>query len=355
VPARSLALACVLALAPAAVAQAATTSFGADLNQAADNAGTCSMLGQTSCTFYSGAPGPSFYVPASGTVTAVRVKTGAGTQGPMQILVMRSLLQNKFGDPGHPYFACCFVEQYGPTFTPEPNTVTTVPTSLPVVADPPPPPTDFLTNARGDFLALSVLAPDVPFPAHYDGSSVFSGFAPAPSPQTVPAPGSNPLFPVSNGIGYQILMNADLDTGSADTGGGGGGGGTPTTPPPTTAPAVQTPPANAPATPAAPLQIAGAGQLLGTTASIPVTCVLTTACEGTLTLTAPTGGAKAAAAKVYGKSKYKIAAGATKKVKVKLNAAGKRKLKKRGALTVVATTKLANKTLKQTVKLRRRR
>jgi hypothetical protein len=340
------------ALAPGA-ARAASTSFGADHNQAADNTGTCSMLGQTSCTFYSGAPGPSFYVPASGTVTAVRVKTGSGTQGPMQILVMRSLLQNKFLDPGHPYYACCFVEAYGPTFTPDPNTVTTVTTSLPVVADPPPPPTDFITNARGDFLALSVVAGDVPVPAHYDGSSLFSGFAPAPTPQTVPAPSSNALFPVSNGFGYQILMNADLDTGSSGTP-------TPTptpTPAPTPAPAptTQTPPANTPATAGAPLQISTAGRLLGTAASIPLTCVLTTACEGTLTLTAPTSGAKAAAAKVYGKAKYKIAAGAKKNVKVKLGAAGKRKLKKRGTLTVIATTKLAGKTVSQTVKLRRKK
>ena len=349
--ARLLALACALCLAPAA-ADAATTSFGADLSLPADNTGTCSGLGQTSCTFYSGAPGPSSYTPASGTITAVRVKTGSGTQGPMQILIMRSLLQNRLGDPGHPYYACCYVEAYGPTFTPQPNTITTVPTSLPVVADPPPPPTDFITNARGDFLALSVLAPDVAFPAHYDGSSLFSGFAPAPTSETVPAPSSNPLFPVSNGFGYQILMNADLDPGSTGGGGGGGGGGGTTTPPPAENP----PPAtNTPAATAPPLQIATGGQLIGTAASIPLTCVLTTACEGTLTLTAPPAGARAAATKTYGKAKYKIAAGAKKSIKVKLNKAAKRKLKKRGTLTVLATTELGGQTVSSTVKLRRKR
>lgn len=52
--------------------------------------------------FFSGAAGPTFYAPASGTVTAVRVK-GGSAGGPVQVLVMRSLYRNKAGDPGHPY------------------------------------------------------------------------------------------------------------------------------------------------------------------------------------------------------------------------------------------------------------
>src|SRR2546429_9941708 len=151
-------------------ASAGAVTFGADLNAPANNTASC----PNTCTVFSGVPDPTFYAPASGTITTVRVKTGNFAQGPMQIVVMASLYQNNLGDPGHPYFACCFVERYGPTFTANPNGITQVPTSLPMVEQPTPAADDFTTNARGDFLALSVLAPNVPIPANADGGSFFS-------------------------------------------------------------------------------------------------------------------------------------------------------------------------------------
>src|ERR1051326_782036 len=274
----------VLALVAGLTRVAGAVTFGADLTAPANNTGTCALLSSPSCAFFAGAPGPAFYAPLSGTVTAVRVKTGDFAQGPMQILVMRSLFQNS-GDPGHPYFACCFVERYGPIFTPAPNAVTTVATALPVIEDPVPPPEDLATNARGDFLALSVLTPDVPIPATFDNASVYSGFAPAPDPQTTPAPSLNPIFAVVNGVGYHILMNADLAVG------GGGPGDLPVT-------------------------IATGGQLLGTTAAIPLTCALTTACKGLLRLigagtpqvvVAVVPRTTAVRAKRYGRARFKIA------------------------------------------------
>ena len=171
-------------------AWAATTTFGADLGVPADNTATCATAnwfpagGQPSCTFYSSAPGPSFYAPASGTVTTVRVRTGPQT-GPMQVVVLYSLYQNNLGDPGHPYFACCFVAQYGPVFTPAANAVTPVTTSLSMVEQPTPPPSDGQTNAEGDFLAISVLNANTPIPATSDNNSFFTGFAPRRPP---PAP-----------------------------------------------------------------------------------------------------------------------------------------------------------------------
>ena len=60
-------------------------------------------------------------------MSAVRVKTGNAPQGPMQVVVLRSFYQNNLQDPGHPNFFCCFLQEYGPTFTPAPNAVTTVP------------------------------------------------------------------------------------------------------------------------------------------------------------------------------------------------------------------------------------
>src|SRR5262249_42794747 len=130
--------------------------------------------------------------------------------------VMRSLYQNKAGDPGHPYFACCFVELYGPTFTPQANTVTTVATNLPMTEEPTPGPEDFTTNAAGDFLALSVLAPDVPIPVFVNNADTDSGFYPAPTEATFPAPSANPLFPSTDLAGTgsgEVLLGADLDTG----------------------------------------------------------------------------------------------------------------------------------------------
>jgi hypothetical protein len=314
----TLALVLAIALQPAAVR---AITFGSDLTGAADNTGTCSLLLSPSCLFYSGAPGPSFYAPVTGTVSRVRVKTGNVEQGPMQIVVMRSLFQNS-PTPGRPYFACCFVQQYGPIFTPPPNTVTEVQASLPMVVDPVPPPEDLVTNARGDFLALAVLDPNVPIPATFDGASVFSGYAPAPTPQTTPAPSPNPLVASANGAGYHILMQADLDP-------GGGGD-------------------------ALPVAIATGGNLIGSTAAIPVTCVLTSACRGVLRLTGlPVRSFTnaSARAKAYGKKRFTIPAGATASVSVKLNAAGRRLLGNATSASVVATARVRKRLVTTNVTL----
>jgi len=296
---------------------AGAITFGADLSAPTDNPATCASLLTNSCTFLSGSPGPGFYAPATGTVTAVHVKTGNFAQGPMQVLVMRSLYQNHFGDPGHPYFACCFVERYGPVFTPAPNAVTTVPVSLPMVEDPTPPADDFVSNARGDFLAISVLVPNVPVPATFDNASGFSGFAPAPDPQNTPAPSPNPIFATVNGFGYHIAMSADLRPGRVDD--------------------------------VVPVTILTGGQLVGSTAAIPVTCVLTNACRGVLRLTGVPGAAavRAARAKVktYGKRRFSIASGQTGSVSVPLNAAGRRTLGNLSSAVLRAVAKVRGHTV----------
>ncbi len=320
-------------------ANASAVTFGADLNAPTNNPYTCATgFNASTCAIFSGPPGPTFYAPASGTVTAVRVKAGS-VGGPMQVVVMRSLYQNKAGDPGHPYFACCFVEQYGPIFNAAANTVTPVATSLTMVEDPTPPSNDFTTNARGDFLALSVLAPNVPIPANADGSSFYSPIVPAPSPQTTPAPSPNPIL-VGGYVGYHVMMNADLDVGGGGgggggggTGGGGGGGGA-----------------------LRPLTIPTGGQLLGTTAAVPLTCVLTTACNGTLKLTDQTTGLRAAKTKkvtVYGSTRFSIKARKRKTIKVGLNRAGRRKLGRRSSLTLTASATIGGKTYSSRVKFKR--
>ena len=360
-----LALACSAAVLAALVlavspARAATTTFGADLVGPADNTATCATVnwfpagGQPSCTFYSSAPGPSFYAPASGTVTTVRVKVGPQT-GPMQVVVLYSLYQNNTADPGHPYFACCFVAQYGPVFTPAANAVTPVPTSLSMVEQPTPPPSDGTTNAEGDFLAISVLDANTPIPATSDNNSFFTGFAPAPTPATAPPRGPNPP-PVSASTGgttAHIAMNADLNTAA------GGGGNTPPPTPPTI-PAPTFPPPGTPGTPTGvlrPVTIGPAGgQLFGNTGSIPLTCALSATCRGTLTLGRP--GAVAASRKpgrpvVYGRATFSIRAGHTQSIRIKLNAAGRRQLGTRRSLRVTAIAKIGTKSVTATVTLKR--
>lgn len=334
--ASAAALAGLGALAPSAGA----ITFGADLNAASNNTGTCASYSQNSCMHYSGVPGPSFYAPGNGVITSVRVKTANVPQGPMQIVLMRSLFQNNPNVGVIPdaknFFACCFVQQYGPVFTPAAGGITTVQTSLPTVIDPTPAFGDFTTNARGDFLALSVLAPNVPIPANLDGvpgdpfsGSGYTAYAPAPNASTTPAPSPNPLTGPS-AFGSHMMMDAEFSPG-----GGGGGGGVPQ---------------------GNPLQFPSGGSLIGSTASIPLTCVLTTACDGLLRLTNQTAGVANASAKVktFGKKKFSIPAGKTKRIKVKLNKAGKRKARGRKKLALTASATIGSQTVSKRVKLKRK-
>jgi hypothetical protein len=311
--------------------------------------------GQPSCTFYSSAPGPSFYAPASGTVTTVRVKTGP-TTGPMQVVVLYSLYQNNVNDPGHPYYACCWVAQYGPAFTPAANAITPVATSLSMVEQPTPPPNDGTTNAEGDFLAISVLNSSTPIPATSDNSSFFTGFAPAPNAGSAPPRGPNPppVSATTGGNTAHIAMNADLDTGG---GGGGGGAGTP----PPTFPSPTFPP---PGTPGAPTGVLRpvtinptGGQLLGNIGLLPLTCGLNTACNGTLTL-GPFGAGAAAKkkprkAKSYGAARFSIPSGHTQAVRVTLNASGRKALRGHKSLKVTATAKVGTNDVTATLTLKR--
>lgn len=338
-------MASAIALLASVPAGASATTFGADLNNVPNNPTTCgegiapyfsAPIGSPSCMYYSGAPGPSSYAPTSGTLTAVHVRVGA-TTGPMQVVIMRSLYQNKAGDPGHPYFACCFVERYGPIFTPQPNTVTTVATNLPVTEEPTPPANDFSTNAAGDFLALSVLAPNVPIPAFGDGRSGFAGYYPAPSEATAPAPGPTPLTAATDGFGAQVLLSADLE---------GGGAGAP--PLPTPQPAAPAPPSVAPtlvpsiALPRLTIPVKNG------TATVPIQCLLVN-CAGVINLqSAQLAGLANAASKKhakkpkvvsYGTASFSLKANTTGKVKVKLDVAGRKLLKAHGNVKVWANVR----------------
>ena len=303
---------------------AGAATFGADLNNPVTNTVTCGQgapplfftdIGSPSCLWFSGAPGAVFYAPDNGTITTVRVKVGA-TTGPMQIVVMRSIYQNKAGDPGHPYFACCFVQEYGPTFTPTANAITSVATNLPMVEQPTPGPDDFTTNAAGDFLALSVLDPNVPIPMFIDNSSGASGFYPAPTAGTFPAPSPTPLFPSTDLPAGQMSMSADLQTGAP----------TPC-PTPTPGPLPTPTPLLIPQLKLPKLTI----PVNGGTATVPIQCLVVN-CNGNIVLqNAKRAGLASVSRKSktvsYGTAKFSLKAGSTGKVKIKLNAAGKKLLK----------------------------
>jgi hypothetical protein len=328
-------------------ALASAVTFGADLNNAPTNTTACGVgapplylyyVGSPSCLYFSGAPGPSMYAPTSGAVTAVRIRVGAIT-GPMQVVVMRSLYQNKAGDPGHPYFACCFVERYGPVFEPNANAITTVQTSLPMTEESTPAPEDFTTNAAGDFLALSVLAPNVPVPMFIDNQSGDSGFYPAPTSQTVPAPSQNPIFQSTDLFAGQILINADLDTGGGAGGAPGGGGGAPG--------------GGGPVRPTAIPMVALPKRTLlvkDNTVALPIQCLLVN-CTGNLGLqnAQQAGIARLARKKKaskpktvsYGSTSFSIAAGKTVTIKVKLNANGRKLVKGRKTAKVWANVRFS--------------
>ena len=354
-------LAGALAVAALAPAGAGAVTFGADLNQPANApAITCGAgvfnqtlfafvpgTGRSSCLWSSVAIGSTQALtpPTSGTLTTVRVRAGA-TTGPMQVDVVRFLTRNTT-TPGKPELACCFLEKYGPVFTPQANAITTVATDLPVQEDPFPGPEDTTTIAANDQLALAVLEPNVPVPVfatqggNADLNVLSYAWYPAPTLPQVPEPSFNPIGGLADLTGFQVLMNADLDT-AGGAGGGGGGGGAPGPGAPAGG-AVPT----APALPTVGLPITRI-PVRGGTASVPIQCLVVN-CTGLLALqSAPPAGAAMAAshakpkkghkpkAVTYGAARFSVPAGKTAKIKVKLGAAGRKLLKGRHSAKVWA-------------------
>ena len=339
-------------LVASAAAGAARTSFGADLTAEANDPAICgegffpTLIPSPSCTWASGAPGPSFYAPASGTVTAVRVRVGA-LSGPMQVVVMRSIYQNRAGDPEHPYFTCCFVEAYGPTFDPTPGAVTSVASAMSMIEQPTPPPSDVTTKAIGDFLAISVLAPGVPIPAFVDEQSSDAGFYPSPTPATLQAPAASLLGISATPTGAEMLLNADLQLQPGPVP-------QPTAPPAATGgPGVSAPAATphnkaALARRAAPAIALGARLLsaAGPTVAIPLEC-LAAPCTGTIALESmrPARLARSrrrgARQQIFATARFAVRAGASIKVTLRLRPLARRTLRRRGRLQAWATVTFA--------------
>lgn len=106
--------------------------------------------GSSSCTLLTYS---SVQPTTGGTVVSANIGVGP-TTGPMRFVRMRILEQPGTGT------ACCSAEEFGDMFTPDANAVTTVPLGFVFEAD-----TDVETQIRyADWIALEVLAPDVPIP-----------------------------------------------------------------------------------------------------------------------------------------------------------------------------------------------
>lgn len=326
-------LGAVMATLAVATAPAGAATFGAAFARLSDVTETCASASwypagpQSSCTFWSVDPGGVYYAPTSGTVTRVRVQAGPST-GPMQVVVLYTLRQNNPPGPpndGHPVaISGPYQGPLGPTVQPTaPNSVATVDTSLPMIEQAPPPPGDYSSVTRNDFLAISVLDPNTAIPAISDPNAFLKGFAPAPGQ------GNPNASYVGGGMGY-IALNADLEAGTpaapgpvvpvAPTPPGGG-----TTPP--TGPGPGPGPTVALRNPTVPVR--------NGVATVPLECRIAD-CTGLLSLLKAPGRARAAATKpiTYGSARFRAKAGKTARVRVKLNRTGRSLLRHHRRVTV---------------------
>lgn len=112
----------------------------------------------TSCTLITYFDGAQ--VPSPGTVVSANIKIGNIT-GPMRFVRVRVLFQRNIPQDVQ---SCCSVEQVGPTFTPQPNAITTVPLNFQMTMEPIQPALAIGTTIAQDMVALEVLAPNVPIP-----------------------------------------------------------------------------------------------------------------------------------------------------------------------------------------------
>ena len=345
----------IIALCAPVAAGAAT--FGADLSRPADSTLDCTIApsstlyvvpsGADTCTWWTtGSEGGAdtsegHVVPyGGGTITAARVKVGP-TTGPMQFVVMRSLRH-----PGSlDYPACCFPVGASAVFTPAANGITEVPMNVATRHD-----TDPASGINNyDHIAISVLEPGVPVPADFTGFSFDAPTGGAFYPHY--EPGTERTTGLSGVVGYQTLINADIDQSSPGTG-------TPTGPTDVDPPGVD---------PLPPVALGGGvAPVRGSRAAVPVACRSAEECAGRIRLqrgaavrVAASGlvrESRRAAGRTYGRSGFSIPAGEATQVRVKLNKAGRRLLERRKSAKVYANLTLdSGESFSDRVKLKRKR
>jgi hypothetical protein len=319
-------LAAVLLALPAS---AGAVTFGANLElRNANSTATCGYppydpgfyLGN-SCTFFSTAtptgqasetqvvplPDPAVSGNQTGTITAVRIKTGPYQAGPAKLTVLRAHRASNGGEA-----PCCVGQAESAQFTLTSNSIVNVATNLPVESK-----YDAAQHIYTyDILALSVLDATTPIPGEFSGDPngyCSTGYFPY-------VPTGQERFSGDYGIcGFLVLMQADM---TINGGGGGGGGGTAT-------PTLRFPTAR--------------GRIAGRTARISLDCPGNVICEGILRLQnarapQPTATRSKTAKKVvtYGTGRFKITPGSSKTVKARLSRRGKKLIRGRKTVRVYA-------------------
>ena len=308
--------------------------------------------GQSTCMWWSTQYGPTgdinanTYVPrGAGAVIRVRVRSG-DAPAPLAFSVVSS---------GSGF--CCTTKAVSPVFQPAPNQVNEFAVNLPAGSG-------VGTTAGSqynDILVIQVAGPGS-LPINDRGAHGFIFDSPANQARASflhPAL-ANGASNTDVGImdGYEVLLQYDwcgvpMTLGAPD----------PIAPanpataclpaaPAPTAPPVAPPPVAQPVAPI-PLAVAARNALVRSNiASLRLRCVLDTTCRGRLRLLPRT----AAAARVasYGTASYTIKAGKSKAIRVKLSAAGRKALKRKGTLrvTVAVTAGTSSWSLNLTLKRR---
>jgi hypothetical protein len=283
-------------------------------------------------------------VPGDGRIIAAEILSGPNPS-PISVTVFKQLAQPGVGS------ACCFFAGDTGPFPLTPNAITTIPLDLPVERN-----TkegvlgvDLVSVSAendGGTLPLRVVGPSNALSIP-DGDPMVGAFYPRLG--RIPNDSQGGRHELLEGVpGIELLVRwtfcpaGDASCGGAAPGGGappaGGGGPTGTTTGATAA-GPKGPTARAP-------RLAGnQAPVRGGDALVNLVCGGNAACEGRLSLLAPTATGSVAGAKakptVYGAASYKLAAGAKGSVKVKLNAKGKKLLRKHAKATV--TLRLAPK------------
>jgi hypothetical protein len=270
-------------------------------------------------------------VPADGRITGAEILSGANPS-PIWITIIRQQAQPGVGD------ACCFWRSDTGPFPLTPNAVTKLSLNIPVER-----------NVKEGVLAVDLVSVS----AENDGGSLPVRVVGPSNVLSIPDgdPMAGVFYPrmgripndekggrheIQEGVpGLELLVRWTFcATGDVTCAGA-----------PQVAPGPTVPPAPTNPGPVVPRLGSKQAQVEEGKALVPLICGGDTACEGRLSLLAPTAGASVAKGKVktivYGTAGYKLAAGAKGTVKVKLNRRGKRLLAKHAKAAV--TVRLAPK------------
>lgn len=340
-------------------ATAGAVTFGSDLNAHTSNSSvTCGdfnifqYAGRVGCSVYTSGnaynpadvsathviplPDPRVYGDQYGTITQVTFKTAPGAPaGPARLSVVEYI--RDANSTANPALAQDIADSATFTMAPGADGLVHVATDLPARS---------LYNAndnsyRFDVLVLTMLDNTTPIPADMSSSFLSGWISPyvdIPSTNgelTVPLPadrqgtgccgfGPNPFYAVGSWYSMgEVLMQADMTIG---TGNGNTG----------------------------PLTF-GKARVSGRRVILPVTCAQDAVCAGLLQLLSRSAGATTSKAKVYGKAQFSIPARATRKIKVKLNRAGRKLLRKHNSVKLVVQATVGNQVATGTVTVRRKR